>query len=144
MFSRMTSPAYLTAQAERLIRRRLTEALAPHGLSPAAFMVLVDLAGGQARTQGELAARLSVEQPTMANTLKRMARDGLVESRPRDGNRRIADLRATPKAEALYAVAARAAQGVGEAATAGLTTEERLRFLGTLARMIENLGSDGR
>jgi DNA-binding MarR family transcriptional regulator len=56
-------------------------------------------------------------------------------------NGRTADIVATPQAEALYPTAAKAAQAVGEAATQGLTTEERLRFLGTLARVIENLGA---
>jgi DNA-binding MarR family transcriptional regulator len=142
MFSRMTSPVHLTAQAERLMRRRTAEALAPLGLSPAAFMVLVDLAGGQSRTQKELAERLGVEQPTMANTLKRMARDGLIERKARAGDGRITDIRATPKAEGVYASATRAVQAVGDLATRGLTTEERLRFVGTLARIIDNLDAD--
>ncbi len=139
MFSRMTSPVHLAAQAERLMRRRLAEALAPLGLSPAAFMVLVDLAGGQTRTQTELARRLGVEQPTMANTLKRMERDGLILRSPRKDDARTADVTATPRAEEAYAMAARAAQGVAEAATRGMTTEERLRFVGLLARVIGNL-----
>jgi DNA-binding MarR family transcriptional regulator len=139
MFSRMTSPVHLTAQAERLMRRRAAEALAPLGLSPAAFMALVDLSGGQARTQTELAERLGVEQPTMANTLKRMERDGLIERAARPGDGRTFEIRATPRAEEIYAAAARAVQAVGDRATRGLTTEERLRFVGTLARVIGNL-----
>jgi DNA-binding MarR family transcriptional regulator len=139
MFSRMTSPVYLTAQAERLMRRRMAEALAPFGLSPAAFLVLVDLAGGQTRTQGELVDRLGVEQPTMANTLKRMQRDGLISRRPRAGEGRRSDIRATEQAEAAFAAAIKAVQHINDAATQGLTTEERLRFVGTLARVIENL-----
>lgn len=135
----MTSPVALTAQADRLVRRRLAESLAPVGLTPAAFMVLVDLAGGQKRTQADLADRLGVEQPTMANTLARMERDGLISRTRRTGDGRIADIAATPEAEALYPAAVKIVQTVNEVATRGLTTDERLRFIGTLARVIENL-----
>jgi DNA-binding MarR family transcriptional regulator len=139
MFSRMTSPAVLTALADRLIQRRLTAALSPLGLSPAGFMVLVDLAGGHKRTQSALAARLGVEQPTMSNTLQRMERDGLVSRVRRVGDGRSFDVLATSRAEALYPSAVKAVQSVSDAAARGLTTEERLRFIGTLARVIENL-----
>lgn len=139
MFSRMTSPVYLTAQADRLIRRRLAAALAPLGLSPAAFMVLVDLQGGQTRTQAVLAERLAVEQPTMANTLNRMERDGLISRSRRTGDARSSDIAATAKADEVYSAAVKAVQAVNEAATQGMTTEERLRFVGTLARVIENM-----
>jgi DNA-binding MarR family transcriptional regulator len=139
MFSRMTSPLFLTAQADRLMRQRLAAALKPLGLAPAQFMVLVDLAGGQARTQKELADRLAVEQPTMANTLARMERDGLIVRAPKPGDRRTVLIRATVAAEETLAQATRAAQTVSEAATRGLTNEERMRLVGTLAQVIGNL-----
>jgi DNA-binding MarR family transcriptional regulator len=142
MFSRMTSPIVLTALADRLFTRRLAEALAPMALSPAAFMVLADLSGGQKRTQRALAARLGVEQPTMANTLQRMERDGLIARTQRIGDTRTADITATPRAENVYPIAVKAVQAISDAATRGLTTEERLRFIGTLARVIENLDPD--
>jgi DNA-binding MarR family transcriptional regulator len=139
MYSRMTSAAFLAGQCSRLMAVRLQEALKPFGLAPAQFMVLVDLAGGQKRTQRELAARLDVEQPTMANTLARMERDGLLTRTANPHDKRVAFLSATPRAEAVYAQAAKAAISVNERAVRGLTTEERLRFLGTLARVIDNL-----
>ncbi len=139
MFSRMTSPLFLTAQADRLMRQRLAAALKPLGIAPAQFMVLVDLAGGQMRTQAELAERLAVEQPTMANTLARMERDALIERTPKPGDRRTVLIRATAAAEATLAQATPAVQAITEAATRGLTAEERMRFLGTLAQVIGNL-----
>jgi DNA-binding MarR family transcriptional regulator len=143
MFSRMTSPVQLSAQMDRLMRLRLTEALQPLGLAPAQFMVLVDLAGGQTRTQRELAERLAVEQPTMANTLARMERDGLIARKARAADRRISDISATPEAEAVLADATRAVQSVGNRAMRGLTVDERLRFAGTIALVIENLAGEG-
>jgi DNA-binding MarR family transcriptional regulator len=143
MYSRMTSPAYLTALADRLLGMHLTTGLKRLGLAPAQFLVLVDLAGGQSRTQKELVRRLAVEQPTMANTLARMERDGLIIRTRSAGDRRQSIITATAKAEAIYGEAVRAAQSVNELATRGLTTEERLRFVGTLARIIENLQAEG-
>ena len=45
------------------------------------FAVLLELWAGDGLTQKELVERLDVEQATMANTLARMVRDGLVERR---------------------------------------------------------------
>ncbi|MGL4637042.1 MAG: MarR family winged helix-turn-helix transcriptional regulator [Beijerinckiaceae bacterium] len=135
----MTSAGFLASQASRLFSMNLQNALRPLGLAPAQFMVLIDLADGSRRTQRDLAERLDVEQPTMANTLARMERDRLILRVADERDRRVVHITATPKAHALYREAAKAVQSVNERATQGMTTEERLRFLGTLARMIENL-----
>jgi DNA-binding MarR family transcriptional regulator len=139
MFSRMTSSGFLATHVARLFNQEFAMALKPLGLAPAQFMVLIDLADGQPRAQGELAARLDVEQPTMTNTLNRMERDGLILREIKPGDRRVQLIRATQKALGLYRQAAMAAINVNERATRGLTTEERLRFLGTLAQVIDNL-----
>jgi DNA-binding MarR family transcriptional regulator len=142
MFSRMTSPAFLLAQASRLYAASLQEALAPLGIAPAQFLVLTDLVDGSDRTQGDLAARLDVEQPTMANTLARMERDGLIIRRSKPGDKRVQIIGLTAKARELYERAEKAAVVVNGKGVQGLTTEERLRFLGTLARIIENLKAE--
>jgi DNA-binding MarR family transcriptional regulator len=139
MFSRMTSSGYLTGQAARLFSTNLHDAFKPLGLAPAQFMVLIDLSDGQSRTQKELAGRLDVEQPTMANTLARMERDGLIARTVSQADKRIVTIHATPRALQIYGQAAKLAAGVNDRAVRGLTTEERLRFLGTMARIIENL-----
>lgn len=43
-------------------------------------------------TEAELVQRLDVEEATMANTLSRMERDGLIRRRPPDGRSQTVDL----------------------------------------------------
>ena len=54
-------------------------------------------------TQAELCRRINVEQPTMANTLERMERDGLVERKADDTDRRRALVFLTQKAKDVRA-----------------------------------------
>ena len=52
-------------------------------------------------TQSEIARRLDLEQPTVANTLRRMERDGLVHLSPDPNNRRQVLIYLTDKGRAL-------------------------------------------
>eukprot|EP01035_Chromulina_nebulosa_P012954 gene12954-17251_t len=75
-YRRETSAGYLTNWAARLLTRSLERRLAGGGAGQMpVFFALID---GVAQTQADLARDAAVEQPTMANTLQRMERDGLV------------------------------------------------------------------
>lgn len=62
----------------RLVGQAIAAELAPHSLSPGQLPTLLALYEHDGRTQTELARITSVEQPTMAHTLRRMERDGLI------------------------------------------------------------------
>ncbi|MCA8931276.1 MAG: MarR family transcriptional regulator, partial [Rhodospirillaceae bacterium] len=111
----------------------------PLGLAPAQFAVLLELWAGDGLTQKELVERLDVEQATMANTLARMVRDGLVERRPLPGDRRAQTVHLTARGQALEAPATQAATATNDAALADLNLAERLQFLKLMRRVIATL-----
>ncbi len=81
------SLGHLVNRTARLLRKLADQRLAPLGLSSGALPVLTALLRGEALSQKVLTERAGIEQPTMAATLNRMERDGLVERQadPCDG-----------------------------------------------------------
>jgi MarR family transcriptional regulator for hemolysin len=143
-FDREQSSGYLTNWAARLFARAIDRRLGPLGLSSAYMPVFFALAGGEALSQKALADRAAVEQPTMANTLKRMERDGLIRRRadPDDGRSTLVSL--TPAAkEKLKAVQA-SGRAVNETAMAALTARERELYLELLRKVIASLEASER
>ncbi|MGO9159266.1 MAG: GNAT family N-acetyltransferase [Streptosporangiaceae bacterium] len=66
----------------RLFEAALRQRIAAHGVVPCQFPALLALFENDGRTQRELCDTASVDQPTMAKTLARMRRDGLVREEP--------------------------------------------------------------
>lgn len=142
MFEREKSAGYLVNYAARLFGRRLHGAIAPLGLAPAQFLVLLELWEEDGLTQADLVSRLNVEQATLANTMSRMERDGLVERREKRGDRRARLIYLTDKARALEDEAKRNAAQINAFALAGLEEGERDQFLEALERVIDTLAAD--
>jgi DNA-binding MarR family transcriptional regulator len=141
-FVREESSGYLTNWAARLFARAIDRRLAPLGLSSAYMPVFFALAGGESLSQTELARRASVEQPTMAATLKRMERDGLIARTPdpEDGRSALVSLTALARAK-LRSVQA-AGHAVNDAAMAPLSAAERQQYLLLLRRVIAALDAE--
>lgn len=81
------SMGYMLNWSARLIRRLADRRMKTLGLSAGHLPVINALAENEPMSQKALAAYAAIEQPTMAATLARMERDGLVErqSDPEDG-----------------------------------------------------------
>ena len=94
VFDRLNSLGYMTNLVGRLLVREIDGHLAPHGISVGYMPVFFALAAGDALTQRDLTTAAQVEQPTMAATLARMERDGLIERRanPDDGRSALISL----------------------------------------------------
>lgn len=92
---------FLVNLVARQLERRMAEALRPIGLTPAYLPVMIGLAQSQPQTQTHLATTLDIRQPTMAQTLGRMERDGLITRIPDTHDRRATSITLSDKAEAL-------------------------------------------
>jgi len=77
-------------RAARLFRRLADQRLAPLGLSAGYLPVLTALLDGRAMSQKALTEHAGIEQPTMAATLGRMERDGIIERQPDPADKRSA------------------------------------------------------
>jgi DNA-binding MarR family transcriptional regulator len=75
----------------------------------------------------------------MANTLRRMERDGLVRRLPDPGDGRRAIVILTERARGLEEALVGAARSVNAGATKGIAHDELAAFMATLARIIGNL-----
>jgi len=138
------SAGYMVNWAARLFARAIDRRLKPLGLSSAHMPVMFALGEGREMSQKALAVAAAIEQPTMAATLSRMERAGLVRRRPDPGDRRAMLFSLTPQAaEKADAVQAAVAEINGRA-LAGLALQEREAFLGMLARVVAALGEDER
>lgn len=138
-FDKNQSAGYLANHMARLFEIRLARAIRPLGLMPAQFMCLLELWREDGRTQRELLELLDVEQATLANTLQRMERDGLISRKPDHRDGRAKRIHLTAKARALKQTATEAAQAVNDAALAGLSDGERAELLAAMRRVIAAL-----
>ena len=135
-FKKEKSAGYLANHMARLFANALHERIRPLGLAPAQFMTLLELWEEDGLTQKDLVRRLDIEQATMANTLKRMERDGLIVRQENPTDRRAQLIRLTDKARALQDDATAAANEVNGIALSGLSDEERRGFIKVMARVI--------
>src|SRR5690606_22879811 len=87
-FDRSHSATYLAGQLAKGFARWLQKRATALGFSPGQFPVLLELWHGDGLTQKQLLDRLEVEQATLANTLVRMERDGLIRREPHPKDRR--------------------------------------------------------
>jgi DNA-binding MarR family transcriptional regulator len=133
------SIGYLTNLAARLLVRELSRQLDSIGLSIGHMPVFIALGDGSAMTQKDLARQAIVEQPTMAATLARMERDGLVARLPNPKDQRSALVSLTPAALAKTDELMAAVAVVNAVATATLTEGERKQYLGLVTKIIAAL-----
>ncbi|MBE0693083.1 MAG: winged helix-turn-helix transcriptional regulator [Aquamicrobium sp.] len=138
------SAGYMTNWAARLFARAIDRRLKPQGLSSAHMPVMFALGDGRELPQKVLAEAAAIEQPTMAATLSRMERDGLVVRRPDPRDRRAMLFSLTPQARAKAQAVFAAAVEVNAQALSGLMPEERTAFLGMLARVVAALDDEER
>jgi DNA-binding MarR family transcriptional regulator len=131
-----SSAGYLANHVARLFARELAEAVRPLGLAPAQFMVLLELWREEGLTQKDLVGRLDVEQATMAATLARMERDGLIERRPDQTDARARRIQITARARALQEPALAAAKDVNARALTDFSEAEREVLLSGLRRIV--------
>ncbi len=140
-FDRRQSLGYMTNWAARLFARAIDRRLRPHGLSSGHMPIFFALGDGQSLTQKRLAELAAIEQPTMAATLSRMERDGLIARRPdpEDGRRALVSL--TPRALELAPAVRAAAAEVNAIAGAAVDGGEA-EIIAALAAIVDVLEED--
>ena len=138
-FSKMHSPGYLANHMARLFALGLAPRIKPLGITPGQFPALLELFEKDGQTQKELVGKLDIEQATLANTLARMERDGLVVRREHPSDARAKTIHLTKKAKDIKAEAVQAARAQNEEALARLTDAERVQFVDLMRRVVETM-----
>lgn len=135
-FERERSAGYMTNLTARLFARAIDRKLRGSGVAVGYLPIFFALGNGGALSQKALTELAAVEQPTMAATLSRMERDGLVTREPDPADRRISLFALTPTAmEKTDFIRAAVAEINGLAASA-LSEEQMPLYLDMLKRIV--------
>ena len=137
-FDRKDSAAYLANLMAKGASRALQARADGSGLAPGQFPVLLELWSGDGLTQRELLDRLDIEQATMANTLARMERDGLIFRKRHPTDKRAQQIFLTDKARAMEAEAKEAAAAADQSLFTGFRRFERELMLEYMRMAIAN------
>jgi MarR family transcriptional regulator for hemolysin len=142
MLKRELSAGYLTNWAGRLLIRTITPKLEVYGLTVGYLPVFFALSANAKLTQKQIVEEIGVEQPTMAATLSRMERDGLVTrtADPTDGRSSLIAL--SQKARDLLPAVERAVNETNAIAMSGLSAAERKQFFAIMLKVIAALGGE--
>jgi MarR family transcriptional regulator, transcriptional regulator for hemolysin len=133
------SCAYWINQASRALLRLHEARLRPLGFGMSHLPVLFALEEREPLSQKELAQAARVEQPTMAEALARMERDGVVQREPNPHDKRGSLTSLTPAARVrLPDVKAALWRGEDEA-TAALSAKEKAQLIELLKRVVGSL-----
>lgn len=136
------TPSFLIKQAARELMRRGEERLRPLGLGAAYLPILVAVKNGEASTQADLARLLRVEQPSMAQVLARMERDGFIQRKPDPAHRRSQIIELTALAFERLPQAYAALNEGNILAMTGFSAGETAQFVAFLNRVNANLRNE--
>lgn len=132
-------PGHLINRLARLFVRVGDSRLKALGVASGQMPVLAALRDGHALSQKELASFARIEQPTMAQTLARMERDGIVQRHADPNDKRSSLISLTPLAvEKAPQIIAVLQQGNDEALE-GFSDEEKEMLVSLLRRIVVNL-----
>ncbi|WP_137134941.1 MarR family transcriptional regulator [Rhizobium sp. FKY42] len=149
-FERSDSALYLASQLAKGLSRALQKRAAALGFSPGQFPVLLALWHEDGLTQRQLLDRLEVEQATLANTLARMERDGLIVKTPHPTDRRAQIILLSEHGRSLEQLALDAAAHADDTVFQGFRRFERellmeyMRMAIANARMLDEGREPGR
>lgn len=146
MIVREPSLGHQVNRAARLFRRLADRRLEPLGLSSGHLPVLTALMDGEAVSQKAVSQKAlsqkalteiaGIEQPTMAATLSRMERDGLIRREPDPHDRRSVRFSLTATTQAKLPAIRAAVDTMTAEALAAVPGEGREAFTAMLGTMI--------
>jgi DNA-binding MarR family transcriptional regulator len=140
MLRRDQSAGYMTNWAARLLIRTISPKLEAHDMSFGYLPVFFTLSDTPRLTQKQIAEIIGVEQPTMAATLSRMERDGLIVRTPDPADGRSALVSLSPQAEDKLAIVEQAVNETNEQAFSLLSAAERKQFFAIMTKIVSALG----
>ena len=136
---------YLSAQLialDVLSRNQVQKKTAGFELRRGQLPLLEILIANPDITQQELSSRLWVTPASVAQSVKRLARAGLVEKRVDPDNKRCNRLRATAAGEQAALLYRKSFDEVSEMTFAGLTDDELAQLDRLFHKMIDNFGPE--
>ena len=135
-FDKKNSAGFLVNHMARLFAKGLQDRISPLGIVTGQFPILLELWEKDGVTQRELLEQLDIEQATLANTLTRMERDGLVRRTKHPSDARAQQIWLTERALEARNNAYEAAAEQNALALSKLSDKESKQFLELVHRVI--------
>jgi MarR family transcriptional regulator for hemolysin len=135
----LSTPGHLISLAARGFVRLSEARLKPMGFGVGYLPALVALKCGRAASQRDLARFARIEQPSMAQMMVRMERDGLIRREPDPADGRSSRIALTDTALARLPDACAALFQGNREALEGFSDEESAQLIALLDRLIANL-----
>jgi len=132
-------PGHLINRAARGMQRIAEAQLKPLGFSTGQLPVLGALRDGKKLSQKDLAAIARIEQPTMAQILGRMKRDGLISVEPDPADKRGTLVSLAPLAYAGFPAVMKVLTEGNRRVLQGFSDDETATLVSLLDRLISNL-----
>jgi DNA-binding MarR family transcriptional regulator len=126
----------------RLFESALRARIAPYGVVPGQFAQLLALFERDGVSQADLCKAVHIDQSTMALTLRRMERDGLITRVASQQDKRRTEIWLTSRARELRATLVACAQDGNAVATQGVSEVDLGTTRRVLSQMIQNLQAD--
>ena len=138
---RRTAMSYhkLMMENHTFFSRMVFERLSGTGLSTGQPKILEYLFSHDGAIQKDIAEACTVEPATATSLLSRMEKNGLVERKSKDGDRRYTCVFLTEKGRTDAALSIDALTGLEEIALDGFSEDEKKRFISYLKRVNDNL-----
>ena len=135
----LSTPGHLISLVARGFTRLSEARLKPLGFGVGHLPVLVALQDGQAVSQRDLARFARIEQPSMAQMLARMERDGLICRTPDPMDGRSSQIALTGAAQTRLPEACAVLFQGNRDAMDGFSPEETTQLVSLLTRLLANL-----
>ena len=135
----LSTPGHLISLVARAFARLSEARLKPLGFGVGHLPVLVALQDGRAGTQRDLAQFARIEQPSMAQMLGRMERDGLIQRTPDQADGRSSRITLTAAAQDRLPDACSVLLAGNREALDGFKDDETAQFVALLTRLLANL-----
>ncbi len=139
MEDRLRNFGFLLKEVSRRYANRFEVRAAEIPLNLAQAKALVRLEKNEGVSQARLAELAEVDPMTMVRILDRMEAEGLLERRPDPADRRARCLYLTAKARPILNEIWRLSEQIRAEIFAGVSKEERERFMGVLERLYANI-----
>jgi DNA-binding MarR family transcriptional regulator len=132
--------SYAVGRLDRVLRRALGEALAPHDLSLPEYTTLSVLSARSGLSNAQLARRSLITPQAMNEVLARLEGRRLVRRRPDPAHGRIRPAELTAAGRRVLAGADAAVDAVERRMLAGVSTAERRQLSTLLGKALSGLG----
>lgn len=135
------SPLHLLHRAGQIADVLFNKEVGNTDLTPRQFAVLSCVANNADLSQADIVAKTGIDRSTLADVVRRLSRQGLLErQRTREDARRYA-VRLTAQGETALAATKPAALSADEHILSALRPEERTQFLQLLNQIVETMDS---